>query len=297
MADCTPISVNQNENGYQINLKDYILAYVKNNDFRGIVNSGNFIFVADRLVINDKMYVEHDNTGKPCLTTYSQDNPSECCLLLPAQGDKTGGRRLDIYQERPISNCIRDGKAHQKEGEKLPKAGVITPGTQTKEQDHHTRPSIGDSPNREVFERSKELRELQELLAESIALAAEQKGSFSQVAWAQIERCHCDYKETFREKTLLSDKTFDRIKAGRLNSPDLETVMAICIGLNLGILYGDQLLKYAGFDLAASSNKVHVVYRAMLCTYCDRDIFEWNNALSEFGFPLICAKAYREIVK
>ena len=104
--------------------------------------------------------------------------------------------------------------------------------------------------NAAVIEHSEELKQLHEDISKKIIYTATTKQHFSQLAWEQMKRCDCTLKEDFRYRTLLSDKTFDRIKSGKLKNPDIETVMALCFGLDLGVFYGDPLLRSAGYDLS-----------------------------------------------
>jgi hypothetical protein len=147
-----------------------------------------------------------------------------------------------------------------------------------------------------VFSRSVELKKLKEDLIADVEFAADNMITFSDLAWANMERRHCTYKETFRERTLLSDKYFDLIKSRRAPRPDLETVMAICVGLNLGVLHGEPLLKIAGFDLASSSDRLHRVYRVLICTFHKNSIYDCNEVLIALGLPPLKAKAYKEML-
>lgn len=149
--------------------------------------------------------------------------------------------------------------------------------------------------NQEVFARSIDLKKLNDELIAKAVYIAETTKSFPQLAWHHIERCNCHYKETFRERTLLSDKTFDRIKSGELINPTLDTVMAVCIGLNLGTTFGEPLLKSAGYDIASSTQPLHLVYYLLLSVFQGRTIFECNKVLETYSLPLICAKAYKEM--
>ena len=226
--------------------------YSNSRIFKRIVDSGNFIFVNDLLVINDIKYVTRNEQGQLCLTEYAQNNQDECCLVI--------------------------GKMPNAQANLMPSTSSIT------------------IKNMEVFERSEELKRLRYEIAEDITFITETKQNFSQLAWKLMEHCHCNYKELFREKTLLSDRTFDRIKAGKLLNPDIETAIAICAGLNLGVLYGVPLLKSAGIDLEQSSVPLHRVYFVLLCTYHEHNIFEWNEILGALGLPFIRAKAYIEML-
>ena len=104
------------------------------------------------------------------------------------------------------------------------------------------------------------------------------------------------HKEIFREKTLLSDKTFDRIKNGELIKPELETVMALCFGLNLGANHSFQLLNSAGFDFTNTQVPLYIVYKKLLYAHNITNIFQCNEILENLGYGLLCEKEYRSVL-
>jgi hypothetical protein len=150
--------------------------------------------------------------------------------------------------------------------------------------------------SKEVFSRSAELKKLHEDLVADVGFAMDNMITFADLAWANMKRSHCIYKETFRERTLLSDKYFDLIKSRRLPKPDLESVMALCVGLNLGVIHGEPLLKIAGYDLASSSEPLYRVYRVLICTYHKHTIYECNEVLLALGLPPLKARAYYDML-
>lgn len=114
--------------------------------------------------------------------------------------------------------------------------------------------------------------------------------NFAQTAWAHIERKKISRKD-FCEKTLLSDKTYDRLRDNRLPSPTLQTVMQICVGLELGGVLGEQLLELAGYKL----NAQQVAYRKILYAFRGHSIYECDEVLTALGMPSILPKQYRVI--
>lgn len=101
-------------------------------------------------------------------------------------------------------------------------------------------------------------------------------------------------KVTFCAKTLLSEKTYERMKHNAMHSmPRPETVMQICIGLNLGIEYGEPLFEKAGYRL--SSSGVLLAYRAILITCKKIDIYECNEVLKLLDLPVLGSRAIRKM--
>jgi len=140
--------------------------------------------------------------------------------------------------------------------------------------------------DQKVFERSEEFDLFQSAYDEEVAFRSITERNFAQLTYDHIKRKGYN-KKVFYEKTLLSGKTYDRIKSNKLANPNptLETVMAVCIGLELGITYGIQLLEAAGYKL--SNSPLHCAYHQLLATCCGKDIFKCNEILMKLGFQPI----------
>jgi hypothetical protein len=112
--------------------------------------------------------------------------------------------------------------------------------------------------------------------------------SFSQAAWSHIERLGIGRKE-FCERTLLSEKTYERLRDGEVLHPSLQTVLQVCVGLGLGGVFGEQLLELAGYKLSAQQ----LPYKKVLCSYRGHSIYECDKILVSLGMPSIIPKQYR----
>jgi hypothetical protein len=341
------------QGSYSIEFNDFLYEYAKNAAFKKIVDSGNFIFADNRLVINDRKYIAIDEYGIVYLTEYAEDNEQECCLFfeykyIQSDRDKRdfiksisrvqtfkqavvsiGGKIRKVLRKflhtkptaprKVIAQRFDDwdhlgGGTDDFEYESIPDSNRQTskptfdkPAAPSNELYHSGDRRIlqevktpvfnADIRNIEVFKRSEDLKKLSDDIIDKAVFMAENVKDFSKLAWANMERCNCHYKEIFRERTLLSDKTFDRIKAGKLHNPGIETVMATCIGLNLGTLHGEPLLRSAGYDIANSTSPLNMVYYVLLCSYQGHSIFECNEVLESLNLPLIRGKAYKETVE
>lgn len=104
--------------------------------------------------------------------------------------------------------------------------------------------------------------------------------SFSKIAWSYIEQKKMKNAVVFGNKTLLSEKTLQRIRKGQLLNPSPETVMALCIGLELGI-EGILLFNAAGYNIIGSGRRDFNIYYIILSYWPNIDIHTCNKILSE----------------
>jgi hypothetical protein len=101
-------------------------------------------------------------------------------------------------------------------------------------------------------------------------------------------------KPAFEQKTLLSGRTYDRIRTDQLESPSIETVMAICIGFELGVEYGQQLLEITGHKLGDA--ELHARHTANCLTLYIERYFK-SLASSGEGSPRSRSRPSHRIAK
>jgi hypothetical protein len=166
----------------------------------------------------------------------------------------------------------------------------------TKNPGVYTRAPVLDPANHNltVFQRSQELRELHDDLVEQSRRLAAAEMNFAQLAAWHIKNKGYN-KAVFRAKTLLSHKTFERIMSNQLPNPDLATVMAICIGLQLSIKDSELLLERAGYRLSSSPQQL--AYYKLLSAFSGHSLAECNEVLAALSLTPIphSGKARRDI--
>ena len=105
---------------------------------------------------------------------------------------------------------------------------------------------------------------------------------FALLARAHIERLGVS-KAEFCRRTLLSEKTYERIRYGRIaDRPRPETVMQVCVGLGLPLPDAEGLFNAAGYHLGGCA--LHEAYRALLAQG-GRTVYGCDAALRSLGLP------------
>jgi hypothetical protein len=249
---------------FSISLSDSFFEYFSNVDFRRQIDSGNFIYVDGHYVIDDPKYVMRTVLGGLDLTDYAKLHVDECCLRFDLKYNTSAQNDIVVYLD-----SITYRKA--------------TPN-------YNRVPEFNsDNHNEAVFARSEELKKFREEYAEELAFFTKPTLNFAQTAWAHIERLGLSRQE-FCEKTLLSEKTYERIRNNNLRDPKLQTVMQFAVGLSLGGPLGEQLLELAGYKL----NNSQLAYKKILYSYRGHSIYECDEVLTALGLQSILPKQYRE---
>ena len=85
------------------------------------------------------------------------------------------------------------------------------------------------------------------------------------------------------EYTLLSEKTYERIRYGRIaDRPRPETVMQVCVGLGLPLPDAEGLFNAVGYHLGGCA--LHEAYRALLAQG-GLTVYGCDAALRSLGLP------------
>jgi len=248
---------------FTISLRDSFLEYSSNAEFRKLIDSGNFTYIDGHYVINDPKYIIRTPFGGLDLTDYAKLHVDECCLRFDLAYNKLAKNDITVYLD-----TVEFRKATS---------------------NFNRVPSFkADDHNLMILNRSKELKKFHEEYIAEGSFLSRPTLNYAQTVWAHIERLGLSRKD-FCEKTLLSEKTYDRIRDNDIGKPSLDTVMRICIGLELGGILGEQLLELAGYKL----NAAEIAYKKLLYSYKGHDIYECDEVLCALGLPTILPKQYR----
>ena len=251
---------------YPISIQDGFVLYLTNPGFKEALDSGRFIYVDARYVLNHPDYVQRLPGGGVAFTEYGRMHTDECCL------------RFDL-----VFNSKQTNLAEYHESVMFQNIAL----------DYRRIPAFNhDDHNMKFFDANEARKKFYTELADEFHIATETRQNFAQLAWAHIDRNGIN-KSAFQTLTLLSGKTYDRIKTNTMpDKPDIETPMAI--GLELGGLLGEELVERAGHKL--TDILLHQAYRKLLNVFKGQSIFECNEALLALNLKPIREKEYRHII-
>jgi DNA-binding Xre family transcriptional regulator len=103
--------------------------------------------------------------------------------------------------------------------------------------------------------------------------------SFADTLLAHMDRVDCTV-ESLAEKSLVSEKTIQRMRNARSSKSRLETVVSICIGLQLDIILSLDLIEKSFIKLNMQDAR-HVFLFKILDSKDKKSIYEWNEILEE----------------
>ena len=108
-----------------------------------------------------------------------------------------------------------------------------------------------------------------------------------------LEKDNLDTGKAFSDITLLNTNILSRLKNDPYGKFEFQTVVAICVGLNLDLQKSEQLLASAGLAFKPL-DKIHQAYKYILANMPDTDIDTRNEFLSSLSVEPLGSKMYRK---
>lgn len=244
---------------FSIGIRDAILEYTFNKEFKKLLDSGKYIYVDAHFCINDPKYIRRNEGGYAELTDYARRHLDECCIVFDI---KT--RRNDRYGAKSYKECIlfRDAAS-----------------------DTILEVKYSNSTQNQLTDaRAKELERIHaEALVTSVILAT-LPALFSETLAAHMKRLDFTL-EVLEEKSLVNAKTIQRMRTIAGYQPKLTTVVAVCIGMQLSPILSADMIKKAGICFRVTEE--HVIYQMLLNSHYQNSIYECNEILMANNYKLL----------
>ncbi|MDE6748562.1 MAG: helix-turn-helix domain-containing protein [Lachnospiraceae bacterium] len=233
-----------------------------------LVEQGSIVYTGHVFCINDTKYIEPSDVDDPIipvrryqLTRYANDHADECCLVFERRFDHQDYLMDDdLYQRCYL--CQNVSAAYYREADF--------------DEDY--------SCNQNTIDRAKEVEKSKKFMKEIRDVRKATAGmEFHECLKYHIERRKLTDEELAYRSNISSRQIGDYHRK-RTKIP-LQSVLAICIGLNLRKEYCYDLIEKAGYKLGMSDE--HDVYKDLIEYHTDGNLKEWNQILKEYGIEQV----------
>ena len=196
-------SMLQKNETYSISEKEAIEEYIRNSEFRDVLNSGRYLYVRENacFCLNDSKYLYLDHVGRPHLRRYARENMGECCLVF-----RTAYVNAVV---RLVNGVLQKDASWGKGRKKICYVGVN-----------------GESPVTE--EGLKLRRQIEKQMADKAAIDM----SFNDMTIALMEKKRISVGK-LAELTGLSDDTIKNMRNKSDIAFPIREVVAVCIAMHL----------------------------------------------------------------
>ena len=244
---------------FVIDRNNVIIQSLLNPDLSEDIAARRFIHAGGLLVINDPQYVSIVEDSEPTLTEYALEHVDECCLVF----DRTT-RVSTQYDDSFYRICFLCRDADSKsfvEATFNPKEGK----------------------NEDVQKRAREMAAIAAEAKRVADILAEVPSSFCGTLDYHIKRRGYT-NEKMEERTGISSRMIQDYRKKKDSNITLQSVLALCIGLNLQPAFSYDLILKAGFNIMTAKDE-HLIYRYLIEHHHMENIFMWNEKLQDAGIP------------
>ena len=244
---------------FVIDRNNVIIQSLLNPDLSEDIAARRFIHAGGLLVINDPQYVSIVEDSEPTLTEYALEHVDECCLVF----DRTT-RVSTQYDDSFYRICFLCRDADSKsfvEASFNPKEGK----------------------NEDVQKRAREMAAISAEAKRVSDILAEVPSSFCGTLDYHIKRRGYT-NEKMEERTGISSRMIQDYRNKKDAKPTLQSVLALCIGLNLHPSFSYDLIAKAGHNIMIASEEF-LIYRYLIDNHHMENIFMWNAKLQDAGIP------------
>jgi len=230
--------------------------YKVNREFKELLQTGAFVFVDGKYILNAEAYISTATNEGLQLTDYAVEVMSDCALVFES---KVTSVRFDS-KDADFLNLTPEEKREKKyistnQSELLPKE-IIKQREKSKEQ-----------------------------FAEQL--------KYKKTCWQrifEILQTNNAKSSTFHDKTLLNSDYYIRAKNNNSPAPSVRTIVAIAAGYDLGLPVTEELLKLAGHAFNPTSEE-HDAYIFILTSMHGQNIDIKNELLIKDGFEPLGTKS------
>lgn len=244
---------------FVIDRNNVIIQSLLNPDLSEDIAARRFIHAGGLLVINDPQYVSIVEDSEPTLTEYALEHVDECCLVF----DRTT-RVSTQYDDSFYRICFLCRDADSKsfvEAKFNPREGK----------------------NEDVQKRAREMTTIAAEAKRISDILAEIPSSFCGTLDYHVKRRGYT-NEKMEERTGISSRMIQNYRNKKDAKPTLQSVLALCIGLNLHPSFSYDLINKAGYNIMAA-NEEYLIYRYLIEHHHMENIFMWNEKLQDAGIP------------
>lgn len=230
---------------FTISMTDAAKAYVEDQRFAALIDSGCFQYVEGHFCLDDPRYVEVDTNGQARLTDYARKHADECCLIFSVKGWSTSWEhtRGALYRE---SHPGKSKTSFSEEGEltAAERAALIA----------------------EARNVHKAEAQLPVLFSDTLAYHMKKRGMTL---------------ENLSESSGISTRTLSVWRNDESAGKSVRQLMALCIGLHLEPELSQDLFGKGGQHFIKTEE--HALYSIILRTMYRAPLFTCNAVLQDAG--------------
>lgn len=242
---------------YSIDVADAAIIALSDMRLRGQASKGAYIYVDSHFCLNDPKYIENDENGHVIMTEYARLHVDECCLAFDLKV-----KSRNKYGEQYYKECVfyRDANS-----------GIEFQVT------------FSGSANEDVMAKADAILKREAGVQATIDAMPPKFGD----ALIYVMKENGQSVEGLAESALMDVKMLQRMRNDAAYPKNIESVIALCIGMHLQPELSGELIKRSGFSLRLAQNEVHLLYHFFIESFYKHTVAECNELLTAKGFDVL----------
>lgn len=228
-----------------------------NADISEDIKAGNFIHAGGMFVINDPQYVCIEEGSEATLTEYALEHVDECCLVF-SRMTRVSNKYDDSFYR--ICFLCRDADS---------KSFV------------EAKYNRDEGKNEDVVKRAREMISVRDEAKRVQDIMSNLPSSFCGTLNYHINRRNYT-NEKAEERSGISARTIQDYRKKFDAKPTLQSVLALCIGLNLQPAFSYDLILKSGYNIMIATEE-NLIYRYLIEHHHMESIIMWNQKLRDAG--------------
>lgn len=210
---------------------------------------GSYIYVDSHMCLNDPKYITRDENNAVQMTDYARLHIDECCLVFALKVKTTNKYGEEFYKECVLCRDVDSGIVFQTTFAKDNSADVM---------------GKADA----ILARETEIQRVLQKMPATFGAAL-----IYLMDWTEIS------EEALAENALISTKMVQRMRNDPNYPKNIDSVVAICIGMHLPPELSNALISRSGYSLRLAQSEAHLMYNFFLNHLYMRTIHECNDML------------------
>lgn len=221
---------------------------------------GAYIYVDSHFCLNESKYITRDANSIAVMTEYGRLHVDECCLAFTLKVKSKNKYAEEFYKECVLFRDINSGLEFITEFSKDINDNVMARADAVLSRNAEIKNAIKDMPDG---------------FGEALVYL---------MKWSDIT------VERLAEKALLEPKMLQRMRNDSSYPKSIESVVAVCIGMQLPPELSQELINRSGFQFRGAQNNAHILYKFFITNYYTHPIAECNEMLVAKGYAELSGK-------
>lgn len=242
---------------YSIGVDDAAVIALSDMRLYGQTSKGAYIYVDSHFCLNDPRYISNDENGHVIMTEYARLHIDECCLAFDLKVKSKNKYGEQYYKECVLYRDANSGIEFQVTFSGNANSNVMTKADAILARGSYTQTIINAMPPK---------------FGDALTyMMKENKQSVEGLA----------------ECALMDAKMLQRMRNDDTYPKNIESVIAVCIGMHLLPELSEQLINRSGFSLRLAQNPAHLLYKFFVDNYYMHTVAECNEILTAKGFNIL----------